>query len=56
MKTIPLFGNFADKEIVNHVKTHKSIIATMDKVLKKQIKQAGGSVISFSRDRIVLES
>jgi rRNA-processing protein FCF1 len=55
-KTIPISGDFADKELLNYLKTTSSIIGTMDKALKKQIKQAGGSVISFSNDKIILES
>jgi len=56
LKTIALPGNFADKEILDYVKSTKSIIGTMDKDLKKQVKIAGGSVLSFSNDKIVLES
>ena len=55
-KTIPISGTFADKEIVDYVKKNGSIVATMDKVLKKQVKQAGGSIISLSYDKILLES
>ena len=32
------------------------MIGTMDKALKKQIKEAGGSVISLSNDKVILES
>jgi len=55
-KIIPITGNFADKELIDYVKTNRSIVGTMDKILKKQIKQAGSSVLSFSQDKIVLES
>jgi len=55
-KIIPLSGSFADKEILEYAKSKKSIIGTMDKALKKQIKHVGGSIMSFSNDRIVLES
>ena len=55
-KIIPIQGNFADKELLNYVKTNRSIIGTMDKELKKQIKQVGSSILSFSQDKIVLES
>jgi len=55
-KTIPINGNYADKELVDYVKSNRSIIGTMDKELKKQIKQINGSVLSFSHDKIVLES
>ena len=55
-KTIPLSGSFADKELLEFVKSNNSIIATMDKELKKQIKSVGNSVLSFSNDKIILES
>ena len=54
-KKIPIYGNFADKKLLDYVKNNRSMIGTMDKILKKQIKQAGGSIISFSNDNIVLE-
>ena len=56
LKTIPIYGTFADKELLNYVKTNRSIVGTMDKALKKQIKLAGSSIISFSQDKIILES
>jgi hypothetical protein len=55
-KIIQIQGNFADKELLNYVKINRSIIGTMDKELKKQIKQVGSSILSFSQDKIVLES
>ena len=55
-RLVPITGNFADKELINYVKKNNSIIGTMDKNLKKNIKENGGSVLSFSNDRIVLES
>lgn len=55
-KIIPIQGIFADKELINYVKINRSIIGTMDKELKKQIKQVGSSILSFSQDKIVLES
>ena len=55
-KIISIQGNFADKELLNYAKTNRSIIGTMDKELKKQIKQVGSSILSFSQDKIVLES
>jgi rRNA-processing protein FCF1 len=55
-KIIPIHGKFADKELINYVKNNGGIIATMDKELKKEIKKNGGSIISFSSDRMVLES
>jgi len=56
LKTISIQGNFADKELVKYVKINRSIVGTMDKALKKQIKQEGSSILSFSQDKIVLES
>ncbi len=55
-KTISIFGTFADKELLDYVSKNKSIVATMDKELKKQIKNLGSSIMSLSNDRIVLES
>jgi hypothetical protein len=55
-KTISISGNFADKELIDYVKKNRAIIGTMDKELKKQIKEHGGSIMSFSNDKIVLES
>ena len=55
-KIIPIYGKFADKELINHVKNNGGIIGTMDKELKKEIKKNGGSIISFSSDKMVLES
>ena len=49
-------GSYADKEIIEHVKKHGGIIGCMDKELKSRIKHLGGSIISFSNNKIVLES
>ena len=56
LKTISIQGTFADKELIEYVKNNRSIIGTMDKVLKKRIKQEGSSILSFSQDKIILES
>ena len=55
-KIIPILGTFADKELLDYVSMNKVIVATMDKELKKQIKNSGSSIMSFSNNRIVLES
>ena len=55
-KTIPIRGKFADKEILDYITNTKSIIATIDKELKKEIKNKGSSVMSLSNNKIVLES
>jgi len=55
-KIISILGTFADKELLDYVSNNKVIVATMDKELKKQIKNLGSSIMSFSKDKIVLES
>ena len=55
-KIIPILGTFADKELLEYVSKNNAIIATMDKELKKQIKNNGSSIISFSNNKIILES
>jgi len=55
-KIIHILGTFADKELLDYVSNNKVIVATMDKELKKQIKNLGSSIMSFSNDKIVLES
>ena len=55
-KIIPILGTFADKELIDYVVNNKIIVATMDKELKKQIKRHGSSIMSFSNNKIILES
>jgi len=55
-KIIPINGTFADKELLDYVSNNRVIVATMDKELKKQIKRLGSSIMSFSNNKIVLES
>ncbi len=55
LKTVPIAGRAADGQLVKHVTDNRSMVATMDRQLKRRIKKAGGTVISFSGDRIVLE-
>ena len=55
-KIIPITGSFADKELVDYISNTRSIIATMDKNLKKQIKNNGSSIMSFSNNKIILEN
>lgn len=54
-KILAIDGDFADRAILGHVRLHGGIVATMDRELKALVKEAGGSIISFSNDRIVLE-
>ena len=56
LKKISISGKFADEALIDYVKQHGGIIGTMDKVLKDTVKKNGGSIISFSNDRIVLDS
>ncbi len=55
-KIIPILGSFADKELLDYVSKNRVIVATMDKELKKKIKSNGSSIVSFSNNKIVLES
>ena len=56
LKTIPISGKVADYAITGHIRKHGGIVATIDKDLKNKIKRLGGSIMSFSNDKIVLES
>ena len=56
LKIIPILGSFADKELIDYVYTNRVIIATMDRDLKKQIKNNGSSIMSVHNDKIVLEN
>ena len=56
LKNISISGEFADKEITEYVKKHGGMVATMDKEFKSNIKNLGSSILSFSNDKIVLES
>ena len=56
LKTTEMSGKFADQAIIERVRKRGGIIATLDSELKNKIKSLGGSVMSLSNDRIVLES
>ncbi len=56
LKSISISGEFADKKITEYIKKHGGMVATMDKKLKSNIKNLGGSILSFSNNKIVLES
>lgn len=45
----------ADDAILSHAAAHGGIIATMDRGLKRRLRDCGCSIMSFSNDRIVLE-
>lgn len=55
-ETIKLGKGNADRIIISYVKKNGGTIATIDKNLKKEIKKAGGSVLSISNNKIVLQS
>ena len=55
-KKIPINGNYADKEIENFVTKNNSLVATMDKKLKSDIKKIGGTIISLHNNKLILES
>ncbi len=55
LKKIEISGTFVDESIIAYTKKHGGIIATMDTELKHKIKELGGSVISISNNKIVLE-
>ena len=56
LKTTEMSGKFADQAIIERVRKRGGIIATLDSELKNKIKNLGGSVMSLSNDKIVLES
>ena len=56
LKTVEISGKFADQAIIDHIRNHGGMVATMDKELKNKIKSLNGSIISFSNDKSVLES
>jgi len=56
LKTTEMSGKFADQAIIERVRKRGGIIATLDSELKNKFKSLGGSVMSFSNDKIVLES
>ena len=55
LKKINISGKSVDDALVSYVKDHGGIIATLDTELKMRIKANGGSVLSVSNDKIVLE-
>ena len=56
LKKISIVGEFADKALIDYVKLHGGIIGTLDKELKYKVKNSGGTIMSLSNDRVVLES
>ena len=56
LKTFPISGDYADKALSDYSTNNRIIVATMDKELKKKIKNNNNSIISISNDKIVFES
>ena len=54
-KIIQINGIYADEELIKYVKNKRSIIGTMDKVLKNKIKKLDSSILSIHNDKIILE-
>ena len=55
-KIIQINGIYADEELIKYVKNKRSIIGTMDRVLKNKIKKLDSSILSIHNDKIILES
>jgi len=55
-KKFSIKGKDVDNAIIEFVRKNGGFVATLDKDLKKQIKNFGGSVISLSNNRIILET
>lgn len=55
MQKIEISGRSVDDALVSYVKENGGIVATVDIELKSRIKKSGGSVLSVSNDKIVLE-
>ena len=55
LKTIAIYGTFADKEITTYIHLNGGFVATLDKKLKLKIKSVGGNIVSLRNNCIVLE-
>ncbi|MEM3065039.1 MAG: twitching motility protein PilT [Candidatus Nitrosotenuis sp.] len=55
LKRIELGGAHADESIMIYVEKSGGVVATMDRELKSKIKKIGGSVLSVSNNKILLE-
>lgn len=54
-RRIKLGGTHADESIAVYVEKSGGMVATMDRELKSKIKKTGGSIVSVSNNKIVLE-
>lgn len=55
LEKISILGKFADDEILNFVKSNRCFVGTMDKKLKKMIKNFEGNIISIHNENLILE-
>jgi uncharacterized protein len=55
LKKVSIQGDTVDDALVLYVKKNRGIVATIDAELKSRIKKNGGSILSISNDKIVLE-
>ena len=55
MRRIMPEGDYADRAILDHIKEYGGTVATTDTGLKREIKAAGGGVVSLHDDNMVLE-
>lgn len=55
LERLDIAGAVADDAILNHIRRNGGFVATMDRELKRRIKESGGSIVSIHNDRIVLE-
>lgn len=55
MKRVEICGEIADDAIVKHIMENGGIVATMDRNLKRRIKELGCCVISVANETIVVE-
>lgn len=54
-KLIKISGVNVDDALVKYAEKNRGIIATLDKQLKKRIKNFHGTIISLSNDKIIME-
>ncbi len=55
-KIIDIDGSYADMEILKFVTKNGGIVGTLDKKLKQKIKKINGSILTLSKNKIILES
>lgn len=53
MEYVKIGGTYADDAIIEHIQRNGGCVATTDKSLKRQIREAGGQLITIHNDCIV---